>query len=84
VNVAAGVSRAPDAWNASALVASDVGISYRRRWQGAAWGISLHVGADFVLTPPTIGYEVAGTFVAEHTLWSVEPKAVVLAEVGSF
>jgi hypothetical protein len=84
VDVAAGVSPAADSWNASALVASDIGVSYRRQWQGAAWGIALHLGADVVLTPPTIGYDVAGTFVAEHTLWSIQPKAVVLAEVGSF
>ena len=84
MDVAAGVSRAADSWNASALVGSDIGLSYRRRWQGVAWGVALHIGADFVLTPPTIGYDVAGTFVAEHTLWAVQPKAMVLAEIGSF
>jgi hypothetical protein len=84
VDVAAGVTRAPDAWNGSALVASEVGASYRWRWQGARWGLALHVGADVVLTPPTIGYDVSGAFVAAHTLWSVQPKAVLLAEVASF
>jgi hypothetical protein len=83
VDVSAGVSRAADAWNASALFASEVGAAYRRRWLGVVWGVGVRAGADFVLTPPTIGYDVAGTFVAEHTLWNVEPKAVVLAEVGS-
>jgi hypothetical protein len=84
VDVAAGVSRAPDAWNVSALLAGEVGASYRWSWQGAVWAVALRAGADAVLAPPTIGYDVGGAFVAVHTLWTVQPKAVLALEVASY
>jgi hypothetical protein len=85
VSVAAGVTRAPSAWLASALVGPEAGVSYRAlaRGGGLAWGLGFRLGVDVVLTPPVIGNEVAGVFVAEHTLWSVEPKGVVEVELGS-
>jgi hypothetical protein len=84
LEVAAGVTRAPDAWNTSAVFASDVGASYRMHWQGAVWAVALRVGADLVVSPPTIGYDVGGTFMAQHALWNVQPKAVLALEVATF
>jgi hypothetical protein len=84
VDVAPGVSRAPDAWNVSAILAGEVGASVRWSWQGAFWGFALRAGADAVLAPPTIGYDVGGAFVAVHTLWTVQPKAVLALEAASY
>ncbi len=67
----------------SALVGLEACIAYRARGAGFSWGLALRVGADVVLTPPLIGNEVAGVFVSEHALWSVEPKGVVQLELGS-
>jgi hypothetical protein len=84
VDVSSGVTRAPDAWNVSALLAGEVGVSYRASWQGAVWALGLRAGADVVLAPPTIGYDIGGAFVAVHTLWTVQPKAVLALEVASY
>jgi hypothetical protein len=84
VRVASGVTRAPSAWLASALVWPEAAVSYRSRAPGAglSWGVGLRLGADVVLTPPLIGNEVAGRFVTEHALWSFEPKLTVQVEIG--
>jgi hypothetical protein len=84
LEVASGVTRAPDSWNTSAVFATDLGASYRMHWQGAVWAIALRAGADLVVSPPTIGYEVGGAFIAEHALWNVQPKAVLALEVATF
>jgi hypothetical protein len=83
VSVAAGVTRAPSAWLASALVGPEAGVSYRVRGGTVTWGLGIRLGMDVVLTPPVIGNEVAGAFVTEHALWSVEPKGLVEVEIGS-
>jgi hypothetical protein len=83
-DVSAGVVRAPDAWNVSALLDGEIGASYRGAWQGAVWALALRVGADVVLAPPTIGYDIGGSFVAVHALWTVQPKGVLALEVASY
>lgn len=84
VDTSPGVRGAPDSWNTSALVDADIGVAVRQRWLGSVWALALRVGADVVLAPPTIGYDVGGVFIAEHTLWSPQPKAVLGLEVASF
>ncbi len=84
VDVSAGVAPAADALNTSPLLDAQVGVALRQHWQGSVWALALRVGADVVVAPPTIGYEVSGAFVAEHALWTVQPKAVLGLEVASF
>jgi hypothetical protein len=84
VDVSAGVVRAPDAWNVSALLAGEVGAAVRWSWQGVVWAVALRGGADAILAPPTIGYDVGGAFVAAHALWTLQPKAVLALEVAAY
>lgn len=83
VSVATGATRAPDAWLASALLGPEIGLWYRGRSRGLTWGVGLRAGADVVFTPPVIGDQVAGAFVGEHALSTVEPKGTLQVEIGS-
>jgi hypothetical protein len=65
------------------MAGPEIGASYRVPAAGLWWGVGVRAGADVLFTPPVIGDLVAGAFVAEHALSSVEPTFALQIEVGS-
>ncbi|HEY2515514.1 MAG TPA: hypothetical protein VGI39_31820 [Polyangiaceae bacterium] len=73
--VATGGARTPAAWLGSPLVSPEAGMAYRGEGRGFSWAIGLRAGLDVVFSPPTIGENVAGAFIAERDFSVAEPRA---------
>jgi hypothetical protein len=73
----ASVEPTPSALNPTFYAGLDLRARWSPPWLGRFFGAWIAASADIVPRAPTLGYDVAGSFLPSRALWRVQPGGAI-------